>query len=204
MSSAPEPVEVSVEATPNPKARKFILSRPVHEGPPVSYAAADGERGGGPMIAAILSVEHVTNVYMLGTLITVTQDGAGSWFSMEEKIVHHIRNLYFLHDTGYMPPDPEDEREESVMPPIVESPELDTIRTIVERDIAPYIASHGGELVPIEFNPEARRLTVFFRGSCEGCPSSLGMTLHAVQSHLRDQYDPGLTVTVANPPEELW
>ena len=198
------PIDVTIEPTPNPKARKFIVNRPIHEGPPVTYSAADGDRGAGPMIAAILAVEHVTNIYLIGTLITVTQDGAGSWFNMEQKIEQHIRNLFFLHDTDYLPPPEEPELETTPLPPIVDSPQLDTIRAIIDRDVAPYIASHGGELVPIEYKPETRRLSVFFRGACEGCPSSLGMTLHAVQSHLRDQYDPSLVVTVANPPTELW
>lgn len=197
-------LEISFETTPNPRSRKVILSEPAHHGDAIVYRTHTGAFDGGRMIEHLLAIEHVTELLLRGNVITITQDGKGSWYLLEDQINHAIASTYQDHDPEYAPPPIKEESDEIInKPPVVPSAQLDIIREILDETITPYIDSHGGSLELIEFNTETHQLTIFYQGACSTCPSSFGMTLSAVQNLLRDQYDPVIRVTIANPAEDL-
>lgn len=195
-------VTLTFENTPNPSARKVIVSEPVHIGKAITYRRESGALGGGPLIEAILSLPSVTDLFLRDHVMTITQDGTGSWYVIEETLRTIFRDLFAHHDPTYTPPEPETRNVDVQRPKVIPSPQLDIIREILDETITPYIESHGGILDLVSFDTETHRLTIFYDGACGTCPSSMGMTLAAVQNLLRDQYDPTITVAVANPPSE--
>lgn len=197
-ASSHAPVTVAFEATPNPRARKAIASEPLRTGAPVAYRRDAGAFAGGPLIKALLAMEHITDLYLRANILTVTQDGTGSWYLLEDIITGIIAEHLHAHDPAYTPPDPGKPAENTVQsrPAAQPSPQLEVIREILDRTITPYITSHGGSIELIAFDTETHRLAIAYEGACGTCPSSLGMTLAAVQNMLRDQYDPQLLVSV--------
>jgi Fe-S cluster biogenesis protein NfuA len=79
------------------------------------------------------------------------------------------------------------------------SPQLDIIQEILDETVTPYIDAHGGAVKLISFDTQSHLLTLYYQGACSTCPSSFGMTLSAIQNILREQFDPMLMVTIANP-----
>jgi len=195
-ASSPE-LTLSFEATPNPRSRKVIADRPLRLGDPIAYQRATGAFEGGPLIAQLLGTPHITDLYLRGNVLTVTQDGSGSWYLLEDIITGIIRAGIDAHDPAYTPPAVTAKTVTKPRTDIQPSPQLDVIREILDNTITPYIESHGGAVELVAFDTETHRLTIAYEGACGTCPSSLGMTLAAIQNMLRDQYDPLLVVNVS-------
>ncbi len=197
-------IPVRFETTPNPRARKVILNVPLRAGHPVAYRRQAGAFEGGPLIEALLATDHITDLYLRDNVLTVTQDGTGSWYLIEDIMTHLLREHLHAHDPAYTPPVPGKPAPapSAPRPGAGVSPQLLVIREILDATVTPYITSHGGALDLIAFNTETHRLTIAYDGACGTCPSSLGMTLAAIQNMLRDQYDPQITVDVGMPGTE--
>ncbi len=193
-------IDISIELTPNPRSRKFILSEKLRSGDAIVYRKKTGSFAGGPLVTHILELDHVDEMLLRGNVVTISQDGTGSWYLLETVISAIIEKYIHEHDPDYTPPVVASEVDsDSDIPTIVPSPQLDIIGEILDETVTPYIDAHGGALKLISFDTESHLLTVFYQGACSTCPSSFGMTLSAIQNILRDQFDPLLRVTIANP-----
>ncbi len=193
-------MDITIDLTPNPRSRKFIVNQKLRNGDAIVYRAKTGAFEGGPLIKHILELDHVDELLLRGNVLTVSQNGTGSWYLLETLISAIIEKYISEHDPSYTPPQVEsEENEEADCPPVVPSPQLDIIGEILDETVTPYIDAHGGALKLISFDTESHLLTVFYQGACSTCPSSFGMTLSAIQNILRDQFDPELRVTIANP-----
>ncbi len=195
--AAKEPT-IAFETTPNPRSRKVVLDQPLRMGDPIAYQRASGAFEGGPMIAQLLDTPHITDLYLRDNVLTVTQDGSGSWYLLEDIISGIIRAGISAHDPDYTPPVATAKPAATPRTDIQPSPQLEVIREILDSTITPYIASHGGAVDLVSFDTETHQLTIAYEGACGTCPSSLGMTLAAIQNMLRDQYDPQLVVRVTS------
>ncbi len=196
---------VSIELTPNPRSRKFITDLSLRVGSPVVYRKSGGAYEGGPLIESVLALDHVDEILLRGNILTASQDGNGSWYLLENQITSLLERFGAAHDPTYTPPPTEPKSDaDAACPPVVPSPQLAVIQEILDETITPYIDAHGGALKLISFNTETHRLVLFYQGACSTCPSSFGMTLSAVQNVLRDQFDPVLTVSIANPAPNLY
>ena len=194
-------IEVQVQATPNPRARKIILDRIVKEGLNAVYeAAAPVPEGAGPMVEALLAVAHITHVYLSDNIITMTQDGSGDWVDMGAEILEKLAATIERHDPSF---DPVAEQK-PVTVATKDDANLNAISEVLDRTIRPYLQSHGGELDLVSFDPETHRLTVHFQGSCDSCAGSTGGTMYALEGTLRAEYDPHITIHVENEYEGVW
>lgn len=63
---------------------------------------------------------------------------------------------------------------------------IDNLEKVIEEDINPSLAMHGGfvQLAGLEDN----RVILSFHAGCSGCPSSQGATLFQIQSYLREHF----------------
>jgi len=83
-----EPLEMTVQATPNPNAAKFMLNRTV-AAQGVTYRlpapsaggaqAGDAASAGSPWAEALLRIAGVTQVFALHNFISVTKTPEASW-----------------------------------------------------------------------------------------------------------------------------
>ena len=64
----------------------------------------------------------------------------------------------------------------------------DDIQKIIEEDINPGLASHGGYITIHDFDEERKFLSLTMGGGCQGCASSKASMVFAVERHLREVF----------------
>lgn len=69
---------VTVEITPNPNAKKFILDQPIANGERGSFFNA-AQAGENPLAEALFAIEGIAGVMWLGDFLTVTKTSEASW-----------------------------------------------------------------------------------------------------------------------------
>jgi Fe/S biogenesis protein NfuA len=60
------------------------------------------------------------------------------------------------------------------------------IQKIIDEDINPSLAMHGGNISIYEFNKSDNSLKIIMGGGCHGCASSKATMLLGVERHLRE------------------
>jgi len=73
-----------VETTPNPCARKWVLSERVWEGSKSYLSAGDAEGDG--LASALMGIGGVRCVLMCGDWVTVNVESAGKWRSVKRGV----------------------------------------------------------------------------------------------------------------------
>ena len=86
-------VTVTVQETPNPNARRFLLDRPVQEEPRGRFytEAATAED---PLAKALLDVKGVAGVMLLPTSVTVNKAPATHWEQAEPAIRQALERYF--------------------------------------------------------------------------------------------------------------
>ena len=179
-------IKTMVQSTPNPNALKFVLNVPVRNQGKVTYKNA-GQCKYNPMALALFAVPNITEVYFFDNYVTVTQDGNVDWDQIEEQIKKIILEYAVNHD-----PDFQVEEDKRPISPVSSDPEVAKINAILDSTIRPGLQMDGGDLQIVGFN--GLNLVVKYQGACGSCPSSTMGTLKAIESILRDQYNPEITV----------
>jgi NFU1 iron-sulfur cluster scaffold homolog, mitochondrial len=72
---------------------------------------------------------------------------------------------------------------------------LEKINEIIDKTIRPALQRDGGDLQVVGL--DGKTLKIQYEGACGGCPHAAMGTLHAIQSVLRDEYDPEIVVEMA-------
>jgi NFU1 iron-sulfur cluster scaffold homolog, mitochondrial len=181
-------VQIIVQSTPNPNALKFVLSSPVKTQGKVTYRSAT-ECQHNPLAQSIFSVANVDEVYFFDNYITVTQDGSANWDDMEEQIKGIIGDGFSRHDPNFLVEVVEDPFAED------DDPELAKVNAVLDRTIRPALQMDGGDLAVYALQDNV--LTINYQGACGSCPSAAMGTLQAIQGILREEYDPEITVRMA-------
>ena len=179
-------IRTMIQSTPNPNALKFVLNVPVKTQGKVTYKNATQCKNN-PMAAALFTVPDITEVYFFDNYVTVTQNGNVDWEQIEEQIKKIILENAADHD-----PDFQVEEEKKAETVVSDDPEIAKINTILDNTIRPGLQMDGGDLHIVSF--DGINLTVSYQGACGSCPSSTMGTLKAIESILRDQYNPQITV----------
>lgn len=75
-------VDINVQDTPNPDARRFVLDKPVQEQPRGRFFT-DADSADDALAKQLLSLDGVVGAMLLPTSITLNKDGAASWDEVE-------------------------------------------------------------------------------------------------------------------------
>ena len=180
-------LQIRIQSTPNPNARKYVVSKELKSEGRVSYQSPE-ECEHVPMARELLEVTGVTQVHFFENVLTVTQTGALDWPVLDQIVQEIITEHLDHHDENFV----EKVGAETKAPRPALGPELEEIDRILDATIRPSLQLDGGdlELVALEDNV----LTIRYQGACGGCPSSYMGTLEAIRMTLRDEFRPGLEV----------
>ena len=86
-----EPLEISIQPTPNPNAAKFTLNRAVAaQGATYRQAAASIPE----WAARILGIAGVTQVFALNTFITVNKTAEGDWNIIAPQVAQVLEQAF--------------------------------------------------------------------------------------------------------------
>lgn len=77
-------VNVTVQETPNPQARRFVVDQPVQDESRGRFFTRIEDAGEEPLVHQLLSAEGVAAVLLLPTSVTVTKDESASWEAVED------------------------------------------------------------------------------------------------------------------------
>ncbi|WP_058866864.1 NifU family protein [Chloracidobacterium thermophilum] len=171
-----------IEYTPNPAARKIVLKEPI-TAPGVSLSFSNlQDAAAHPLAEALLAIPHVKSVFMMDRFITITKDNEVEWDELLRQVAIPIRAAEPVSASA--PAAPNIKRGEN--------PDLDRINDILDARIRPGLAGDGGGLEVVSYQDNT--LAVRYQGACGSCPSSISGTLYGIQSILRDEFNPELTV----------
>ena len=190
------------ERTPNPNSIKWVLGQAVAgdagsasfggeassrgeaslagqaEGHGVRFATEGVDVEVSPLAAAILAVDGVVGVYLGPTFITVTKTETAEWTDLAAPIVAGIKAWAATGEPAlgpaYEPPKSGDSDEIA-----------DKIRTILERDVRPYVEQDGGEINFAGYKDGV--VEVVLQGACAGCPSSSITLKMGIEARLKDE-----------------
>lgn len=184
-------IRLMIQSTPNPNALKFVLNIPVKKEGNFTYKK-NGPCEHNPLAREIFTQSQAINeVYFYDNYITVTQDGSADWDELEEKIRGTIMAKAKDHDPNFRT---EEIKQESAVP-VKKSPEMEQINTILDQTVRPALQMDGGDIQLTSY--ENNVLRVFYQGACGSCPSSSMGTMKAIENILRDQFNPAITVELA-------
>ncbi len=186
-----EDIKLMIQSTPNPNALKFVLNTPVKTEGNFTYKSAE-ECAHNPLAKEIFGLSNfITEVYFFDNYITVTQEGTADWDELEEKIKTTILGNVANHDPNFKVEEPKQEATAAVE----RSPEMDQIDTILNQTVRPALQMDGGDIQIVGYDDNI--LKIFYQGACGSCPSSSMGTMKAIENILRDQYNPQITVEIA-------
>jgi Fe-S cluster biogenesis protein NfuA len=75
-------------------------------------------------------------------------------------------------------------------PKVEMTPEMQKIDEILDRTVRPGLQGDGGDIEVLSFEPKEKKVYIHYQGACGTCPSSTAGTLMAIESILRDEFDP--------------
>lgn len=78
-------VTVTVQETPNPAARRFLVDKPVQEESRGRFYK-DADQADDPLATRLLGMDGVDGVMFLPTSVTVNKTDAASWDDLEPRV----------------------------------------------------------------------------------------------------------------------
>jgi Fe-S cluster biogenesis protein NfuA len=165
------------ERTPNPHSIKWVLGRPVVEGPVTAHFDAPPSAEVSPLAERLFRVEGVTVVFFASNFVTVTKREDVEWSDIAQPIVDAIKDC--LGEGGSaLGPGFEAEAVDS------ESEVVERIRHILDDQVRPAVAQDGGDIVFAGFRDGV--VALYLHGSCSGCPSATATLKLGIESLLRE------------------
>lgn len=180
-------LQMDVQNTPNPNAKKFVLNHIVKREGKISYRNPD-ECFGNMLARDLFSIAHVSQVHFFENVITITQDGEGDWDQIEWLAQAIIETRLPVHNPDFK------EKPDEPKKTIALTPELQAIEDVLDRTIRPGLQGDGGDIEVLGL--DGNKLMVRYQGACGSCPSSMGATLGAIESILKNEYNPDIEVIV--------
>jgi Fe-S cluster biogenesis protein NfuA len=166
------------ERTPNPNSIKWVLGQAVADVVASASFAKGVEAQVSPLAAPIAALEGVTGVLLGPNFVTVTKQESAEWTALAAPIVAAIKawaaSGAAALGPGFVPPAAADDDE------IVAK-----IRTILERDVRPYVEQDGGEIRFAGYHDGI--VEVVLQGACAGCPSSSVTLKLGIEARLKDE-----------------
>lgn len=168
---------VTVEATPNPRTRKFLPGRHLSS---IPREFSRETHGADPLVQAIFALAAVKTVLVSEDAISVTVEDENAWASAVPAIRETVAAMLssdFLTDASGATPEALvdfDDKDAAI---------VETIRELIDTRIRPAVARDGGDIVLRSFRDGVLGLEM--RGACSGCPSSAATLQHGIQNLMR-------------------
>jgi Fe-S cluster biogenesis protein NfuA len=176
---------INVQATPNPNAWKYILNKPVLTEGKATYSTPE-EATHNVLAKSLFEVVGVRQVHFFQNVITITFYFDVDAEDLHSSIISVIQTRMTVHNPNQTQVDEKKKARENL------SPELQKIEEILDRTVRPGLQGDGGDITILKY--EDNKLTVYYEGACGTCPSSTTGTLMAIESILKDEFDPKIEV----------
>ena len=180
---------VRTKETPNPNALQFVINAVLLDNGNISFASKK-EAEGDKMATALFERPGVLSVFVMDNFVTVTKDDKTSWVPLKDRVWKTIDETVILYQA-------EGKVQLSEVDVINfinlnDEKKLQGIEMVLNRSIRTNLAQDGGgvELKGIAGD----EVSIHSQGACGSCPTSTSGTLQYIQTQLRQQLHPKLTV----------
>lgn len=182
MVSQKRPVNIYLEANPNPNSLKFVVNfMLLPEGSSQDFPDQESAANA-PLAQELFNFTYVRRVFYMSNFITVTKDENVEWIEIQDELKKFIATFLeegkqILREADFSNEISEDDTE-------IEA----KIKGILDEYIRPAVEQDGGA---ISFHSyDEGKVKVLLQGSCSGCPSST-ITLKAGIENLLKRMMPG-------------
>jgi len=180
---------VRTKETPNPNALQFVINGVILDNGNISFADKK-EAEGDKMAEALFERPGILSVFVMDNFVTVTKDEKTSWVPLKDRVWKTIEDTV----TYYQAEGKVQLSEVDVLnfATLTNEKKLQGIEMVLNRSIRTNLAQDGGgvELKGIDGN----EVQIHYQGACGSCPTSTSGTLQYIQTQLRQQLHPELTV----------
>ncbi len=188
-------IKLMIQSTPNPNALKFVVSVPVKTQGNYTYKSA-AEAADNLLAKSIFELDKgIKEVYFFDNYITVTQDGFSDWDELEGKIQKTILEKIKDHNPDFKTPEP---KQKVQLAAATDNPDIAKINSILDETVRPALQMDGGDIQVVAYEEKEKVVRVFYQGACGSCPSSAMGTMQAIENILKDQFNPGISVQLAD------
>ena len=173
MSETAAPLRIRAQPSPrDPDAMRFLLDQPVQAGAgPVGF---DAPGAGAPLATALFAIAGVRRIEVEGASIHVRKTPEAGWSDLKAPIAAAIRAT-LAEDALPLGEAREETDGDARM--------LSAVRDLLDRQINPSIASHGGH-IDVE-TVEDGVISLRMSGGCQGCAASQLTLRGGVERKLR-------------------
>lgn len=180
---------VRTKETPNPNALQFVINAVLLDNGNISFTSKK-EAEGDKMAEALFDRPGVLSVFVMDNFVTVTKDEKTSWVPLKDRVWKTIDETV----TPYLAEGKVQLSEVDVInfAKLDNEKKLQGIEMVLNRSIRTNLAQDGGgvELKGIDGD----EVSIHYQGACGSCPTSTSGTLQYIQTQLRQQLHPKLTV----------
>lgn len=190
METTKAPVEIYLEATPNPNTLKFVTDKNLVPEGSVDFASPSSAESC-PMVLDLFRFDFVRRVFMAANFVTVTKADGIDWIEVQNMVRSVIKG-YLEEGKPLFKSMPQ---QVSSVTPVEGEPEVvSKIKVVLDEYIRPAVEQDGGAITFHSFNEGV--VKVQLQGSCSGCPSST-VTLKSGIENLLKRMIPEVTEVVA-------
>ena len=188
---------VATEPTPNPAALKFNLNtRAIANG--MRSFNNDIEAEVDPFAEMMFSFGVVTALLIQDRFVSVTLDSAEEWELLIDPIIQTIEESLVYYDNA----EEGGEKKKTLLDEInledfetfSDPIKAEVIDAFMDENIRPLLAADGGNVLIEDFQDNVLRIR--YQGACGSCSKAESGTLVAIQSILRKNLSPDLTVLI--------
>jgi Fe-S cluster biogenesis protein NfuA len=153
-------IEITGEPSTDPTVCRFHVSEQIYTAG--SHRCLDAEAArGSELLERLFSISGVQQVEISGNVVTVLKSGPEPWQILGKEIGVAIR-AHLVAGSPFIPPPPR-----STYGKLSAEEATTEIRALLERDINPALAAHGGKVELVELRGESVLLKM--SGGCQGC-----------------------------------
>ena len=181
------PVTIYAESTPNPAVIKFVANKKIVTS--LFEFTSIEEAKISPLATALFHFPFVKSVFIDENYISITKYDIAEWqditMELREFIREYIENGKDIITSGAAQ---NLNKTESAKEAQFESLD-DTSKEIVnilEEYVKPAVASDGGNIEFISYDPDSKKVSVMLQGACSGCPSSTFTLKSGIENMLKE------------------
>jgi len=174
---------IQTESTPNPATLKFLPGREVMGEATVADFPSREVAARSPLAAALFEIPEVSRVFFGSNFISVTK-ASGDWKHLKPPVLgaimeHFTRGLPLIEG-------PADENADDAEAYSKEDAEIVAqIKELLDTRVRPAVAGDGGDIIFKGFDGRNGVVSLYLRGSCAGCPSSVLTLKNGIENMLR-------------------
>ena len=188
-------IEIYAESTPNPSVMKFVSNKRLVS-QSFEFKNIDAAKDA-PIAVELFKFPFVSEVFLSENYISITKFDIAEWSDIGQEIRNFIRTYISEGNTIVSEKAKPIENKQAQ----ASNQKLDDISlqiiSILDEYVRPAVASDGGNIQFVSYEPDSKNVNVVLQGACSGCPSSTLTLKSGIESMLKQMIPDKIESVVA-------